>query len=171
MTTAELYQEVIAPAMYAIGDLWEKGALTVADEHLATTLTNRVISALRAPGMARPRPAPAVGRAVVAVVEGEQHALGARMVADLIEDVGYETVYLGADVPTDALLQAIASLSPDLLGLGATIPESAPTLEEVAQTVRSGNSRLEILVGGQAAPFCQPGEWRVVDDLERLRAP
>src|SRR5829696_1038640 len=49
MSTPGLYQHVIAPAMHEIGDLWAAGALTVADEHLATNLTNRVLAALRPP--------------------------------------------------------------------------------------------------------------------------
>lgn len=126
MPLATLYQLVITPAMHELGRLWEKGAITIADEHLATALTHQVLGALRPPSFvdqsteadsARPR-------AMLAVVQGDQHALALRMAADLLEDAGYETIYLGADVPTEALLQAVDSLSPDLLGLSATMPES-----------------------------------------------
>jgi methanogenic corrinoid protein MtbC1 len=41
-----LYGRVIAPAMWRIGCLWEEGAITVADEHLATALTHRVMAAV-----------------------------------------------------------------------------------------------------------------------------
>jgi MerR family transcriptional regulator, light-induced transcriptional regulator len=164
----ELYQRVIRPAMYEVGKLWEKGALTVADEHLATALTHRVLAALRPPlrvdtgaGAASPRK-----RAMLAAVEGEQHALGLRMAADVLEDAGFETIYLGADVPTGALLQAVDSLAPDLLGLSATMPELAPRLAEVVASVREGHPGLELLVGGQAAAPRTYGA--LVDDLEAL---
>ncbi len=39
--------EVIAPGMRVIGDLWEAGAITVADEHLATQIATRVIALQR----------------------------------------------------------------------------------------------------------------------------
>jgi MerR family transcriptional regulator, light-induced transcriptional regulator len=174
MTIPLLYQRVIAPAMHAIGELWEKGAITVADEHLATALTHRVIGALRPPLHCEVHAdAPAEGpqgRAMLAAVEGEQHALGLRMAADVLEDLGYETIYLGADVPTDALLQAVDSLAPDLLALSVTMPEFAPALERVASTLRASHPRLELLLGGQAAPAegAAGGGERVVQDFELL---
>jgi MerR family transcriptional regulator, light-induced transcriptional regulator len=155
MVVPELYEQVVAPAMHEIGALWEKGALTVADEHRATELTNRVLAALRPSpaieaGVERARAATR-SRAMLAAVEGERHALGLRMAADILEDNGFETIYLGADVPTGALLQAVTVTEPDLVVLAATLPELAPRLEEVAAAVREAHPRVELLVGGQAA--------------------
>lgn len=168
----ELYQRVIGPAMHEIGELWAKGALTVADEHLATSLTNRVLAALRPPirveaSVGETAVVGARGRAMLAVVEGERHALGLRMAADVLEEVGFETIYLGADVPTEALVKAVKSFSPDLVALSATMPALAPRLEEVADAVRGADPRLELLVGGQAA---SPGigAGSLVEDLEVL---
>ena len=171
MTIPQLYQEVIAPAMYEIGELWAKGALTVADEHLATSLTHRVLAALRPPvwveaGM-KPEAAPSKGRVMLAAVEGEQHVLGLRMAADVLEDAGFQTIYLGADVPIGALLQAVDALSPDLLGLSATLPELGLQLNQVAAAVRCSHPRLELFVGGQAASPRQNG-GTLVEDLEAL---
>jgi methanogenic corrinoid protein MtbC1 len=165
MTTPELYQRVIAPAMHRIGELWERGAITVADEHLATALTNRILAALR-PSLGE-APPPRRGRALLAAVEGEQHALGLRMAADLLEDAGYDAIYLGADVPTRALLQAVESLSPDLVAVTATMTTLAPRLETVAAELRQTHPNLGVLVGGQAAPPRIDG-GTLVRDLELL---
>jgi methanogenic corrinoid protein MtbC1 len=165
MATPELYQRVIAPAMHQIGELWERGAITVADEHMATALTNRILAALRPPPgeVAGPRPA----RALLAAVEGEQHALGLRMAADLLEDAGYDAIYLGPDVPTAALLQAVESLSPDLVAITATMETLAPRLEAVAAELRGTHPDLGVLVGGQAAPP-RIDAGTLVRDLELL---
>jgi len=171
MTMPELYQRVITPALYEIGRLWEKGALTVADEHQATALTHRVLASLRPPlrveAPAGEQGAPAKKRALLAAVEGEQHAMGLRMAADVLEDAGFHTIYLGADVPTDALLQAVGSLSPDLVALSATMPELAPRLEEVAGIVREAYPEISLLVGGQAASS-HGEEPPPIQDLETL---
>jgi methanogenic corrinoid protein MtbC1 len=172
MNTPQLYQRVIAPAMHEIGLLWQQGALTVADEHLATALTNRVLAALRSPPGEEPAADGAAakrsrGRALLAAVEGERHTLGLRMAADVLEDVGYESLYLGADVPTVALLRAVGSLSPDLVGLAATLPSLAPRLEAVAGEVRRAYPGVGLLVGGQAASP-RIGEGTRVQDLELL---
>lgn len=171
MPLAFLYQRVIAPAMHELGRLWEEGAITVADEHLATGLTHRVLAALRPPeifeqtfGFDSDKP-----RAILAAAQGEQHALGLRMAADLLEDRGYEIAYLGADVPTEAVLQAVRTLSPDLLCLSATMPETARGLEDVVEGVRSEHPSLPLLVGGKGSRTPGLGEGIRLDDLELLQ--
>jgi methanogenic corrinoid protein MtbC1 len=52
MGVAGLYQRVIAPAMWRIGDLWEQGAISVADEHLATALTHQTMAGIYGPASA-----------------------------------------------------------------------------------------------------------------------
>src|SRR5215210_7037349 len=44
LTSAEIDDEIIAPALWFVGDLWERGEITVADEHLATEISTRVLA-------------------------------------------------------------------------------------------------------------------------------
>lgn len=168
LSLARLYQGVLTPAMYEIGNLWEKGALTVADEHLAAALTHRVLEALRPQAFVASESGPSRPRAMLATVQGEQHALGLRMAADLLEDAGHKTLYLGADVPTASLLRAIEVLTPDLLALSATMPESGRRLESVLAEVRDEHPDLSLVIGGQATTSRPLREATPVEDLERL---
>lgn len=171
MTLPELCQRVITPALHEIGRLWQEGALTVADEHLATALTHRVLAALRpavrVDATSGEQKAVAKKRVLLAAIEGEQHALGLRMAADVLEDAGFHPLYLGADVPTDALVQAVAVLSPDLVALSATLPELGSRLEEVAGAVCKAHPRVGLIIGGQAAT-AQGMEVALVQNLEQL---
>ena len=105
---------------------------------------------------------------MLSAVEGEQHALGLRMAADLIEDAGYEVIYLGADTPTAALVQAVESLDPELLGLAATMPELGPVLEQTIIEARRANPGPKLLVGGQASASLRTSEAMLVQDLTTL---
>jgi diguanylate cyclase (GGDEF)-like protein len=166
MGVAGLYQRVIAPAMWRIGELWEQGAISVADEHLATALTHQAMAGIYGPSLGhKARP----GRILMAAVEGERHALGLRMAADVIELAGYETIYLGADVPTVDLLQTVAARSPDLVCLSATIPSSTPALGRAIAEIRRANPGLTVLFGGQGAQPRGDDERAVlVKSLEQL---
>jgi methanogenic corrinoid protein MtbC1 len=170
MAPAALYQRVIAAAMQELGRLWEAGAITIADEHLATALTHRVLTALRSSELLELTLGARSGRscALLAAVEGERHALGLRMAADLLEDAGYQTVYLGADVPTEALLEAVRRFSPELVALSATMPESTPRLERAVAAIAGEHPQVPVLLGGQACGSPRRGEGTEVQDLELL---
>lgn len=160
MGVEALYGQVIAPAMWRIGSLWEEGAITVADEHLATALTHRVMAS--AYGSTFGRAASRTGRILLAAVEGEQHALGLRMAADILELGGYEVIYLGGDVPLDALVSVIGSREPDLIGLSGTLSPNAPSLEAAASRLGESFPDVSILLGGQAVPDGTLCEDRVI---------
>lgn len=168
MGVAGLYQRVIAPAMWRIGDLWRQGEISVADEHLATALTHQVMAGVYGPSLGHRFKS---GRVLMAGVEGEQHALGLRMAADVLELAGYETIYLGADVPTDDLLRAVAARAPDLVGLSATMPDSVPALDRAISEIQSLDPSLTVFFGGQEArPRERDDRAVLVRDLEQLLA-
>lgn len=165
-SVAGLYQRVIAPAMWRIGELWEQGAISVADEHLATALTHQVMAGIYGPSLGHEV---MPGRIMLAAVEREHHALGLRMAADVIELEGYETVYLGADVPIDDLLGAIATRAPDLIALAATMPHSTAALEDAIAEIRRADPSLVVLFGGQGAGARRQSEEAVfIPTLEEL---
>ena len=168
MSLAALYQRVITPAMHELGRLWAEGAITLADERLATAVTHRVLAAIRPPKLFDQTSDSGMPCALMAAVQGEQHALGLRMTTDLLEDSGYRVAYLGADVPTDALVQAVRAFSPDLLGLSATMPESMQYLEEAVEAVHGEDPQLPVIVGGQGGRSPRLDGGTIVDDLERL---
>jgi diguanylate cyclase (GGDEF)-like protein len=160
MTIEALYGRVIAPAMWRIGCLWEQGAITVADEHLATALTHRVMASAYGSSFGRATSRP--GRILLAVVEGQRHALGLRMAADVLELGGYEVNYLGEDVPLDALLTATRSRDPDLVGLSGTLTGGDSSLATAASALEEAFPDLPILLGGQGVPGDALREGRVI---------
>lgn len=148
---AELHLAVIQPAQREIGRLWQENRITVAQEHLATSISQLVISHL----YTRMPRAPANGRtALVACVEGEHHDVGGRLGADFLEMAGFDVRFLGADVPTRSLLDLVERLMPDVLGLSAAMSFHIPALARAVQAVRAAfGSRLPIAVGGHVAAW------------------
>ena len=145
---AELYVDVLAESQIRLGELWHQGRLNVAQEHLATTITMGVMDSLRS-GMT---PSAGLGvRAVVTPVEGDQHFLGARMIADFLVMTGWEVDFLGSGTPPEDLAEFAGQRGVDLVALSSTMPEFLPNARTAADAVRrrcSGSTR--ILLGGGA---------------------
>jgi methanogenic corrinoid protein MtbC1 len=144
----EIHLRVIQPCQREIGRLWEQNRITVAQEHLATAISQLAIA-----HMYRhiPRSPPNGKLAIVACVEGETHDLGARMASDFLEMDGFDVRYLGANVPTESLLAMVLQRRPDLLALSVTLVTNLAAFHEVVTAVRAKcGPDLAILAGGLA---------------------
>jgi methanogenic corrinoid protein MtbC1 len=87
LTSAEVHEELIAPALWLIGELWERGEISVADEHAATEISLRVLALEReAQRVARARGG---HRVMLATPPGELHVVALRMVDSLLAAAGY----------------------------------------------------------------------------------
>ena len=142
-----IYEEVLAKVMYEIGSLWHRNIITVDKEHYATSVTQMVMSGFYDEIFARPRK----NRKLVSCAVGnELHEMGIRMLSDVLELNGWDTIYLGAALPEAAILEAIRSHEPDLVALSVTMPPYLSTCERVVQAIRSSYPNIKIAVGGQA---------------------
>lgn len=145
---AMVHSKVIAPAMRAIGDLWEKGEINVGEEHVATAITEQVlVGALHRTRMSSYR---SRQRIMLAAIQGQHHVLGLRMVADLLEGEGFEVLYLGADVPIDSLRDVAAAKQPALVGLSFGITLNVGVLADSIWAVREGAPKCRLILGGRA---------------------
>jgi methanogenic corrinoid protein MtbC1 len=150
---------VIGPAMRMVGDLWADGDLTVADEHLATEITIRMLALQReAFRVARRRPSV---RVLLAAVEGERHVVGLGMVGNLLVGGGYDVRMLGADVPLDTLPAALDRHEPAVVGLTVTMPALGAIAERAVELVRRTPSVAGVMLGGAGLPPRLRGDPRL----------
>lgn len=155
-TVVETYEGVIAAAQYEIGRLWETSRITVADEHVATAITQFVLSRLYD---RLPIPAARRGRALVSGVRGELHQVGGHMVADVLEADGWSTRFLGSDLPDADIVASALEHRPDLIALTVTMPDNLGPLTDVVGQLRDVLPAARILVGGGAFRGA-PEAWR-----------
>jgi PAS domain S-box-containing protein len=175
-----VHAHLIEPAMRSIGELWQRGEISIADEHLATGISHQVAARIaRIVGHATPAPRHSRARVMMAAVQGEQHSLGLRLAADVLEDARHEVLYLGADVPLEALLQACRGHQPDILALTVTMSLNVPTLIGEIDEVTKLELPPRVMIGGRAGgaaarlglrvPVVEHSD-RVLETTERLLA-
>lgn len=144
----DVYLDMLAPALEVIGDRWQRGSATVAQEHLATAVVASIMATL-APALEEEPPVRQ--RIVLTCTDGELHDLGLRMLGDFLEGDGWEVLYLGAVTPAAALVDFLADVKPAAVGISVTL---STHLESARATVSSIRERSDayILVGGGAFP-------------------
>lgn len=146
-TVPMVYEGLFRRSLYDVGERWARREASVADEHLATAVTQSLVHSAFPDVFSAER----VGRrAVVSCLANERHELGGRMVADVLELAGWDTVFLGADTPLDALVGLVRTKAPDLLLLSLTIPDRLPLFVEALAVLRGEFPDLPVFAGGQA---------------------
>jgi methanogenic corrinoid protein MtbC1/DNA-binding XRE family transcriptional regulator len=145
---AEIYFYLIAPAMAQIGDSWCHSATTVGAEHLATQIVLEQMDRLRALHSAENRHA--THRILVSCVEGEEHFIGARMMADLCSANGWSVDFLGPNTPTDDLLDMTKRRRPSLVALSATMEQGMEHVHRLLEGFAKLAEIPKVLFGGQA---------------------
>lgn len=145
-TVPDLHRHVIGGAQLEIGRLWQLNQVSVAQEHMASAISQLALAQL----FQNATPAkPIEKRAVIACVDGEQHELPARLVSDALELAGFDVSFLGASVPTDTLLDFVRDTRPALIGLSVTMSFHLPTARRTVVALR-GVTSAPIMVGGHA---------------------
>jgi methanogenic corrinoid protein MtbC1 len=149
VSVQDIYITVLQPALREIGRLWYKQEISVAEEHYCTAATQLIMSSLYPYIFNTPKSGK---RLVIACAEGELHEIGARMVADFFEMEGWDTYYLGANLPAPEIVNVISSKRPDVLALSATLPVRISTVARVISKIAPLAMEVQpkIIVGGRA---------------------
>lgn len=138
--------EVLAPAQVRVGELWQQGDWSVADEHAATAVTETAVLALG--HASRPRTASQQRHIVLACPEGEWHTLPARMTAVVATSPSTRVTTLGPSLPADQLARRLSAGDVDLLAVSCTMPIN---LLGAASCIRVAHEHdVAVIVGGRA---------------------
>jgi 5-methyltetrahydrofolate--homocysteine methyltransferase len=92
------------------------------------------------------------GKFAIATVKGDIHDIGKNIVAILLKGAGYEVNDLGADVPTEKIMEVVREGKPDFLGLSALLTTTMVVMGEVIEALKENGLRdkVKVLIGGAA---------------------
>ncbi len=147
-TPAEIHLELVVPSLQSIGERWAAGELTVADEHRATVVAQRLIGRLGPQFTHRGRTR---GTVILGAPGGETHALPSAILSDLLRDARFGVVDLGADTPPESFADA-ARVADRLVAvcIGASISGRDRELAATIASIKGAGVGAAVLVGGGA---------------------
>jgi methanogenic corrinoid protein MtbC1 len=116
--------QILQQGLTEIGQGWYEGRITVQQEHFASALALRQMEALLASLPSATRH----GRIVVACPPTELHTFSSLMISLMLRRLGWDVVYLGANVPLDRMEAAVSQIKPLLVVMSAQTLTAAANL-------------------------------------------
>ena len=166
------------PTVAGIDQRWDEGIGTVAEEHFASNFIRQ-----RLLGMFQIYAPLTLGpRVVCACPTEEQHELGLLMFALLLQQRGWEIIYLGQSTPLDGLLDCLARTRPDVLCMSASSAQAVVPLAEIGRSLECSNlaprplfvysgrafALPEIDVNALPGTYLAPDLFKATDQIGRL---
>lgn len=114
----DIFDELLCPALRRIGDLWYRGELSVAQEHLATRSALCALYKLRS---VLPVPEPNGKIALCCAIEGDFHELPTHFIQLGLEQNGWEVLNFGANMPVYEFCEEVCQTDPQLVCVSTAI--------------------------------------------------
>jgi methanogenic corrinoid protein MtbC1 len=148
LTPGMVADDVIAPPLTVLGELWAAAVLTPGEEHIASAIVARRLLPLLKRRAGHPGDFRRTRTVLLATPPGELHTIGVEMAAALLEAAGYFVLYAGAELPVQGLDRLIDRYEPDVFAFGLTMSTAADGLGDLlALTTTFGRP---VVVGGLA---------------------
>ena len=119
LSLTAVLRDVVLPYLTELGERWERGTASVAQEHFATNVIRG-----RLAGLARGWGNGHGPRAVLACPPGELHDLALMVFGIVLHRSGWRIDYLGMDTPLAELTRTVDARHPALVVIAATLPET-----------------------------------------------
>ena len=134
--------EVLQKGLSEIGTGWYSGEVTVQQEHFASAMATRRLETLLA---ATPPPTRG-GRILIGCAPSDDHTFSALLLSLLLRRMGFDVVYLGANIPDQQLEETIETIHPDLVVMVAQHLSSAAALLDIAAAL--SGAQVPLAIGG-----------------------
>jgi MerR family transcriptional regulator, light-induced transcriptional regulator len=160
MSLKDAFKYIFIPFQKEIGRLCHLNQITVSHEHFCTDASQWIMSGLYEFMFTSEKNG---FKLVSACINGELHEMGIRIVTDYFEINGWDTYYLGANMPANDLILTLIDKKPDILALSCTMTYNIFQIKEIIEKIRSNSmiKNIKIMAGGY--PFVIDGDlWEKV---------
>lgn len=142
-TVETVLQEVVLPYLHRLGERWETGEVSVAQEHFASNLLRgRLLGLAQGWGQGQGP------LAILACLPGEHHELGLLVFGVALRRRGWRITYLGTDSPIGAVADTARSLAPAVVVLLSVNPDNF--LDHTHEISELAN-QVQVMIAGPGA--------------------
>lgn len=154
----EVFHHILVQVLYKVGNEWENGVISVAQEHFASQfIINRCTQFLRILPVN-----PVLPKVLAFCPEGEQHQIGLMVFSLFLKKKGHDVIYLGPNTPLEGLSDLIKMKDIRVVAISMTNPNPIEKVEYWIQSCLKLDSSLRFIVGGSCVKDCPKLESKSV---------
>ena len=143
----DIYVDILSESMKRVGELWHTAEITVDTEHYCTSVTQMAMAQMYDILFDTEKK----DRTILCVCPGKElHEMGARIIADLFENHGWDSVFLGAAVPVEYIMESVRENHPDLVTLSVSMPQHLMDCEMAVEEIKKEFPDIKVAVGEKA---------------------
>jgi len=149
----QCYREILSPLLMETGNRWQEGSFTVLEEHLVSERLREIIALLSADERSKAPISEKEDRIWIGLcAPSERHDLGLFMLSQVLRNQGWQSFFLGPDVPVKDLLTLIEKYNPHVIHISITMPPFSTGLEAYLQVLdESSQVDCPIIITGNGA--------------------
>ena len=165
----DIYDHLVTPVLYHIGENWRSDAVSIMEEHLATQTIRDCI--VRLQGIISV-PKKKVGSVLCMNPALELHDVALKMVDHILEVKGFRILFSGQITPTLEIGKIFERFHPDRLYVSSTmVPDQAAFQEEFDHLCEAcEQNEIDVFIGGQGFDFIRYDHPAVVTRLKTFES-
>lgn len=136
--------------MLSIGERWKEGEYFVPEVIMGAEISKQIMEILK-PELERSRTKiPVKGCVVIGTVKGDIHNIGKNITSALLQAAGFDVLNLGEDVPSEAFIEKVKEVKPNVVGLSGLLTLAVESMKETIEKLKEAGLReqLKIIIGG-----------------------
>ena len=144
----DLINTALIAAMDVVGDRFTKSEIFVPEMLVAAVTMKKGLDMIKP--LLREGQEQSKGKVILCTVRGDLHDIGKNLVGMMLEGAGFEVIDLGVDVTVENVIDKVAEIQPQVLGLSALLTTTMPEMENVITGLqtRGVREKVKVMIGG-----------------------
>lgn len=144
----KFYERLLTPVMYRVGELWSKGNLDIATEHVCSNAAHTLVKIINEK-VSRQIHSSEAKKILLCTPEGELHSLGCMIIESVLISKGYSVFNIAPSVPSTSVISFANKIEPDLIIISITLAENINAANRLINDILTTKAHHPpILLGG-----------------------
>lgn len=145
----KFYERLLTPVMYRVGELWSKGTLDIATEHVCSNAAHTLVKLINEKVSRQVHSSSEVKKILLCTPEGELHSLGCMIIESVLLSKGYSVFNIAPSVPSASVISFVYKLEPDFIIISVTLTENLHAANRLINDILTTKAHNPpILLGG-----------------------